>query len=305
MSGGGRRRSAAAVRARSCVSQAPPPNSPSSIRAILRGVATVLAAAAVGLVVAPAIFGSGSRLPSLPPVRADAAPRSYSVNSVKRPTLTKYTTIIATVRGSRLRVYRTVTKGAGARAATAAGRTRPLRLERTLRQRVFNGQRFPLVLEVTDRRPGWLRVRLPSRPNGRQGWVRRSKVNVSATNWRVKIQLRRHRIVVFHGRVRVLTKPIGVGRSVSPTPKGKYYVTDLVKSTKPKGFYGPYSLGLSAYSRVYSSFGSGDGQIGIHGTNNPGALGTDVSHGCIRVKNAVIRKLAHDVPLGTPVSIER
>lgn len=121
----------------------------------------------------------------------------------------------------------------------------------------------------------------------------------------MKIQLKRHRIVVFHGRVRALSKPIGVGRSVSPTPNGKYYVTDLVKATNPKGFYGPYSLGLSAYSTVYSSFGSGDGQIGIHGTDNPGALGTDVSHGCIRVKNAVIRRLARDVPLGTPVSIER
>ena len=54
------------------------------------------------------------------------------------------------------------------------------------------------------------------------------------------------------------------------------------------GFYGPYALGLSAHSPVYTSFAGGDGQVGLHGTNQPSVLGTDVSHGCIRVANDVI-----------------
>jgi hypothetical protein len=73
----------------------------------------------------------------------------------------------------------------------------------------------------------------------------------------------------------------------------------------PRGFYGPYALGLSAYSPVYTSFAGGDGQVGIHGTDNPGAIGRDVSHGCIRVANAAVARLARRLPLGTPVVIVR
>ena len=38
------------------------------------------------------------------------------------------------------------------------------------------------------------------------------------------------------------------------------------------------------------------------GTNDPGSIGTPVSHGCVRVNNDVITKLAA-LPLGTPVVI--
>ena len=43
--------------------------------------------------------------------------------------------------------------------------------------------------------------------------------------------------------------------------------------------------------------------IGIHGTNQPALLGHDVSHGCIRMSNAGISKLAAILPLGVPVDI--
>jgi lipoprotein-anchoring transpeptidase ErfK/SrfK len=48
------------------------------------------------------------------------------------------------------------------------------------------------------------------------------------------------------------------------------------------------------------------GQVGIHGTDNPGAIGRDVSHGCLRLAaNAVVARLARRLPLGTPVAIVR
>jgi lipoprotein-anchoring transpeptidase ErfK/SrfK len=50
-------------------------------------------------------------------------------------------------------------------------------------------------------------------------------------------------------------------------------------------------------------FAGGDGRVGIHGTNQPWLIGSDVSHGCIRVKNGPIRRLAKILPLGTPVHI--
>ena len=102
----------------------------------------------------------------------------------------------------------------------------------------------------------------------------------------------------------ILRTRAGVGRSVLPTPKGTYFVAELLKQPNPFGPHGPYAFGLSAHSNVLQSFGGGPGQIGIHGTNEPAALGTDVSHGCVRISNAAISKLARLLPLGTPVVIK-
>ena len=97
--------------------------------------------------------------------------------------------------------------------------------------------------------------------------------------------------------------PIGVGRGVTPTPVGRYFLVELIKLKKPRGLYGPYAFGTSAFSNVLFSFGGGPGQIGIHGTNYLAGIGTNVSHGCIRMSNRNITKLAHMLPLGTPVTI--
>ena len=117
------------------------------------------------------------------------------------------------------------------------------------------------------------------------------------------MSLRDHRIVARNGKHVILSAPAGVGRSVLPTPTGTYYIVELLKQSNPSGPYGPYAFGLSAFSNVLYSFGGGPGQIGLHGTNEPSALGTSVSHGCIRVSNPGIAELARILPLGTPVQI--
>jgi lipoprotein-anchoring transpeptidase ErfK/SrfK len=56
---------------------------------------------------------------------------------------------------------------------------------------------------------------------------------------------------------------------------------------------------------VLESFAGGEGVIGIHGTNGPELVGTDVSHGCIRMLDADVTRLVTEfgLPLGTPVQI--
>ena len=121
------------------------------------------------------------------------------------------------------------------------------------------------------------------------------------TPYKIVIRRRAHRMLLFRaGRV-VLRRRIAVGTALTPTPRGRYYVTDLIRSKDP--FYGPYALGLSAHSPVLTSYAGGNGQLGIHGTNQPWSIGKDVSHGCIRVRNRIIRRLARAVPIGTPVDI--
>jgi lipoprotein-anchoring transpeptidase ErfK/SrfK len=110
---------------------------------------------------------------------------------------------------------------------------------------------------------------------------------------------------VYRGPKRILKTKVGVGRAVTPTPSGLYYITELLKQPDPTGIYGPYAFGLSAHSNVLHEFAGRNGILGLHGTNFPQGIGTDVSHGCLRVSNKVILKLAHSLPIGTPVRISR
>ena len=131
----------------------------------------------------------------------------------------------------------------------------------------------------------------------------RDSVEVSETSYRVVVSLSRHTLDVMKDGQRLARHPVGVGTSATPTPVGTYYLTELVQPPNPHGAYGPYAFGLSAYSDTLETFAGGPGQLGLHGTNSPGGLGRDVSHGCLRVANSVIRSLAADLPLGTPVEI--
>jgi hypothetical protein len=163
----------------------------------------------------------------------------------------------------------------------------------------------PRVLLVHSNRHRWVRVYLPTRPNGATGWVRARAVRVLRNPYRIVVRLRTHKLYLFRGTKRVVSGKTVTGRPSLPTPVGMYYVVDLLKPPDPNGAYGPYTFDLSAHSNVLKTFAGGDGHVAIHGTNEPGLLGQSVSHGCIRVSNAVIRRLAHVLPLGTPVLIRR
>jgi lipoprotein-anchoring transpeptidase ErfK/SrfK len=168
-----------------------------------------------------------------------------------------------------------------------------------------NSDGAPLVFLVISTRKRRLRVLLPTRPNLSHGWITRGKVRLALDPYRIAVDLRRHKMIIWRDGKLVRRYPVGVGRrAVTPTPFGRYYITELLKQPNPGGPYGPYAFGISAHSNVLHEFAGGNGEIGIHGTNEPGRVGTDVSHGCIRVYNSVIARLAHELPLGTPVQIE-
>ena len=162
---------------------------------------------------------------------------------------------------------------------------------------------IPLVLLVKQARAGWLEVYLPVRPDGATGWIRASHVRLLYDPYHVKVSLGSHWLTVTRrGRV-VDRQRIGVGDVATPTPRGVYFITALYRLIDPSGPYGPYAFGLSGFSNVLRSFGGGPGQLAIHGTNDPGGIGSNVSHGCIHVTNREITRLAKVLPLGTPVQI--
>lgn len=168
-----------------------------------------------------------------------------------------------------------------------------------------NADGAPLAFLVKRQRGGWAQVYLPARPNGSTGWIRLSQVSVSGHNYRVVIDLSNRRLSAYRGRRRLMRVAVGVGEAVTPTPTGLYFITELLKQPDNSGTYGPWAFGLSAYSNVLNEFAGADGILGIHGTNEPWAVGTNVSHGCIRVNNRTISRLARTLPVGTPVRIRR
>lgn len=165
----------------------------------------------------------------------------------------------------------------------------------------------PTVVLVTDvgagAADGWLKVLLPVRPNGATGWIRDDGVDLRQVSLEVQVDLQSRELTVFDEGEMLLATPTAIGDPDHPTPTGRFYVTDKLQTPDPEGAYGPYAIGLSAHSDVLTEFAGGDGQVGIHGTNDPASIGDDVSHGCMRVTNDVIEELAHLLPLGTPVTI--
>lgn len=161
----------------------------------------------------------------------------------------------------------------------------------------------PLVFLVKSRRQGWEHVYLPIRPDGATGWIRDRDVSLAWDAYSLVARLSRHRLILRkNGRI-VARFPAAVGRSVLPTPTGRYYLVELLKQPDPSGVYGPYAFGTSAFSKVLYHFGGGPGQIGIHGTDEHQSIGQSVSHGCIRLRNRDVVHLAHLLPLGTPITI--
>ncbi|HEX2575366.1 MAG TPA: L,D-transpeptidase [Aquihabitans sp.] len=161
-----------------------------------------------------------------------------------------------------------------------------------------------LVLEVgAGANDGWFRVLLPGRPNGRTGWVDGDAVRVHEVAHRVQVDLAARTLVVRAGDDVVLTTPVAVGDAEHPTPTGTFSLTDKLATGRPDGPYGPFALGLSARSDVLTEFAGGDGQVGIHGTDDPSSIGRAASHGCIRVPNEVAEALSELLALGTPVTV--
>jgi lipoprotein-anchoring transpeptidase ErfK/SrfK len=159
------------------------------------------------------------------------------------------------------------------------------------------------VIPTPEGPPGWLHVNLRTRPNGSTGWIRADTVNLSSHAWSIDINLTERWATVYDGAEVFAATAVVIGTDASPTPVGDSYVVEAVWTTQPGGAYGPFIFGLSSHSDVYTEFAGGDGQIGLHGTNQPQLLGTAASHGCVRFPNDVILSMARALPMGVPVHI--
>jgi lipoprotein-anchoring transpeptidase ErfK/SrfK len=255
--------------------------SPLSPVAVLVAIALITAAWFVG----GSTFGSESGSSSS---SGNAGTKDLGPNKAAAARGPQYKSIVATVKTSKIQVY------------SAPHSNKKLEL---LDSPNLDGAK--VVFLVKSMKGQWLHVYLPTRPNGSTGWIKKKKVTLAGHSYHLVINLDKHVLKAWNGSKRILRTPIGVGRAVTPTPVGLYYITELLKQPDPTGTYGPYAFGLSAHSDVLNEFAGRDGVLGLHGTNFPQGIGTNVSHGCIRLRNSAIIKLAHTLPVGTPVRITR
>jgi hypothetical protein len=148
----------------------------------------------------------------------------------------------------------------------------------------------------------WLQVRAPMRPEARTGWVDAAALGRSSlVRTQLVVDRRRLRATLYRAGRRVWRSRVGVGKAGTPTPAGRFWIRERLRAKNSRGPYGPWAFGTSAYSRL--SDWPGGGVIGVHGTNQPELIPGRPSHGCIRVPNRAIRRLARMMPIGTPVWI--
>jgi lipoprotein-anchoring transpeptidase ErfK/SrfK len=160
------------------------------------------------------------------------------------------------------------------------------------------------VVPVVARRGNWLGVIASALPNGRIGWIAASSRLVAyRTTWSVVASLSRREVVVRRsGRV-VQRFRVAVGGPSTPTPTGRFAVTDKLLTDNPSSPYGCCILALSAHQpNTPQGWGGGD-RVAIHATNLPETIGTAASLGCLRAPAEEARRLVRTVPLGTVVRI--
>ena len=155
---------------------------------------------------------------------------------------------------------------------------------------------------VNQNGENWVRIRLPMLPNGRTGWVPRRTIGPYNDIWTHLVIDRKLFTATLYRKGRaIFTTRVGVGKPYWPTPAGEFYVRERITGFSDP-IYGPIAFGTNARSNVLTDW-PGGGFVGIHGTNQPEILPGRVSHGCVRMPNAAVLRLARLMPLGTSVTI--
>lgn len=163
----------------------------------------------------------------------------------------------------------------------------------------------PTTLLVAKRRGSWLGVVTTHVANGRLGWVdsRAGALATARTRVSLALDLSARRLVVRRGD-RVLRRiTVGVGRPSSPTPTGRFAVTDKLPGSRYGSYYGCCIIALSAHQPKLPAGWTGGDRIAVHGTDDPGSIGAAASAGCPRARDVDLRYLMRVVPLGAPVFV--
>jgi lipoprotein-anchoring transpeptidase ErfK/SrfK len=160
----------------------------------------------------------------------------------------------------------------------------------------------PTILAVAARKPGWVLVRT-SVETHHVGWLPLKAGHLFSEPRSIVIDLSKKTLSVFHRGRLTDTYRVAVGTDATPTPRGKFAVTDRLTTGTPSGDYGCCILALTAHQpKIAQGWGGGD-RVAIHATPHTWTLGRKISHGCVRATNDALRQLMRHARLGMPVTI--
>jgi len=159
------------------------------------------------------------------------------------------------------------------------------------------------VLTVLARRGPWAQVSVAVL-GGRRAWLRiDGHVARRATRWELRADISDRSLAVIHdGRV-VHTYRVAVGARISPTPTGRFQVTDKLRGAKYGASYGCCILALSTDQPHPPPGWTGMARMAVHGTNVERTVGDPISAGCLHARGAAMRWMMRHVPAGAPVTI--
>jgi lipoprotein-anchoring transpeptidase ErfK/SrfK len=159
------------------------------------------------------------------------------------------------------------------------------------------------VLATLGERGGWLRVLATALRNEQTGWIPASAAGITSSPWLVRASLARRQVeVLLRGRV-VRRFPVAIGRPDTPTPTGRFAVTDKLWIEGASRAYGCCAVALTGHQPHIEPGWRGGDRLAIHATGAPGTIGTAASFGCLRASDADARWLVRRLYLGTIVEI--
>ena len=159
----------------------------------------------------------------------------------------------------------------------------------------------PRVLPILGRRGSWLEVIATELHNGHRGWIPIASGQLLSNPWSMRVDLAARRVTVMR-RARVVRRfTVGVGSPATPTPAGKFSVTD--KLSMGGLTYGCCALALSGHQPHISQGWKGGDRIAIHGTLVKDSIGKAQSLGCLRAAERDTSWLVSHVWLGTVVEV--
>jgi lipoprotein-anchoring transpeptidase ErfK/SrfK len=173
----------------------------------------------------------------------------------------------------------------------------------TLRKRTEWGT--PTVLAAVAERGNWLRVMATELPNGRTGWIPASAAGVVPSPWALRADLSSRTLTVFKNGVVVRRFSVAIGKPSTPTPTGRFAVTDKLDFVGRSSAYGCCALALTGHQPHIEPGWRGGNRLAIHGTSLPGTIGQAASFGCLRASDADVRWLVRRAYLGSIVEIRR
>jgi L,D-transpeptidase catalytic domain len=163
----------------------------------------------------------------------------------------------------------------------------------------------PRVLSVVRQQDKWLGVLAPELKNGEIGWVAAEQAEVDDVNYSLHADLSRRELTVRRGGRAVRRIPVAIGAPATPTPTGRFAVTDKLDVTEPGTPYGCCVLVLTGHQTKLPPGWPGGDRLAVHSTGNVDTIGDATSLGCMRVDFREGRWLIRAVPLGAPLFIRR